>query len=259
MEGTVHMKSVAGEWFATLLVLDSGTNQMTWTKQDGKSSSQYNIAAPVEVQPRVGQSRKFCFEVFNPTTKRSFMVSAKDEDEQLLWIQTFDLVLQTPGKELVLTALPSPPLTLPSRSMASLSITSESTRPASSSSVSEPSSRPAALSSVSTTSESKKSSMVFETAAAAPPISGSNCVVCNSPVYKMEEVIVDKMMMHKQCFQCEHCKRQLTMGNFACINGGMFYCKPHYFEVFSQSGGKYEKAFGDAGFEKKALTSFTPL
>ncbi|KAH9245916.1 hypothetical protein BASA81_016556 [Batrachochytrium salamandrivorans] len=83
------------------------------------------------------------------------------------------------------------------------------------------------------------------------------CAVCNTPVYKMEELIVDKAVMHKKCFQCNHCKRQLTMGNFACINS-TFYCKVHYFELFSQSGGKYEKAFGDAGFAHKAQTSYTP-
>jgi hypothetical protein len=88
-------------------------------------------------------------------------------------------------------------------------------------------------------------------------VEATRCSVCDIPVYKTEQVIVDKVVMHKQCFQCEHCKRQLTMGNFACINSTL-YCKAHYFELFSTNGGKYEKAFGDAGFEKKALNSYTP-
>lgn len=277
------MKTVTGDWFTTTLALNNTNNQMTWLKQDGKSLNQYGIVSPVEVTARVGQSKKFCFEVLNPTTKRSFIYSTANDNEQAKWIAAFNQVLKTPGKE----AAPAAPAALPaivppaaepqpssllrrhassssavvaeSRPAASSSVSE--TRPAASSSVSEttlPAARPAASSSVSestATLVSKKSSM-FDNKEA--PATGSNCVVCNSAVYKMEEVIVDRMMMHKQCFQCEHCKRQLTMGNFACINGNMFYCKPHYFEVFSQSGGKYEKAFGDAGFEKKALNSFTP-
>lgn len=89
------------------------------------------------------------------------------------------------------------------------------------------------------------------------PSPQSICVVCGQTVYKPEELIVDKTVMHKRCFQCNHCKRLLTMGNFACING-TFYCKVHYFELFSTNGGKYDKAFGDAGFKTKATTSYTP-
>jgi hypothetical protein len=68
------------------------------------------------------------------------------------------------------------------------------------------------------------------------------CTVCALPVYKMEELVVDKAIMHKRCFQCTHCHRQLTLGNFAAVNKTL-YCKVHYFELFSTNGGKYDKAF----------------
>jgi hypothetical protein len=83
------------------------------------------------------------------------------------------------------------------------------------------------------------------------------CLVCQKAVFKMEEMMVDKMTMHKACFQCSHCKRVLSLGNFTMANGQLF-CKPHYIELFKNSGGKYEAAFGDSGFEKKAERAYTP-
>jgi len=73
----------------------------------------------------------------------------------------------------------------------------------------------------------------------------------------MDELVVDKNVMHKKCFVCSHCKRQLSLGNFTLANN-MLFCKVHYIELFKTSGGKYEQAFGDAGFEKKAERSYTP-
>jgi hypothetical protein len=83
------------------------------------------------------------------------------------------------------------------------------------------------------------------------------CAVCTKQVFKTEELIVDKMSMHKACFVCSHCKRLLSLGNFTLANNQL-YCKAHYMELFKNSGGKYEQAFGDAGFEKKAERSYTP-
>jgi UDP-N-acetylglucosamine/UDP-N-acetylgalactosamine diphosphorylase len=45
--------------------------------------------------------------------------------------------------------------------------------------------------------------------------------------------------MHTYCFKCEHCKRQLTLGNFAAVNQ-VFYCKTHFVEIFKKAGGKYD-------------------
>ena len=36
------------------------------------------------------------------------------------------------------------------------------------------------------------------------------------------------------------------------------YCKVHYLKLFKESGGKYDKAFGDGGFQKKATPAYTP-
>lgn len=68
MEGQVHMKHVTGEFFPTTLVLNSETNRMTWIKQDGKSEGEYIIQPPVTVKERIGQARKFCFELLHPVS-----------------------------------------------------------------------------------------------------------------------------------------------------------------------------------------------
>ena len=63
--------------------------------------------------------------------------------------------------------------------------------------------------------------------------------------------------LHKGCFKCDHCNRQLTISNFAAVNGKN-YCKTHYVELFKSSGGNY-KVFGDAGFTKSASGHLTGI
>ena len=38
---------------------------------------------------------------------------------------------------------------------------------------------------------------------------GTKCTVCTKTVYKLEEFILDGASMHKKCFKCDHCKRQV--------------------------------------------------
>jgi hypothetical protein len=81
------------------------------------------------------------------------------------------------------------------------------------------------------------------------------CVVCEKRVYKMEEMTLENKPMHKTCFRCLTCDRQLSLGNFAAV-AGKLYCKVHYFELFAQSGGKYAVFGADDGFKHKSSTSF---
>jgi hypothetical protein len=83
------------------------------------------------------------------------------------------------------------------------------------------------------------------------------CTVCNNAVYKTEEMRIEKEVIHRDCFKCTHCNNKLSLSNFASVNK-KYYCKPHYFSLFAEHGGKYDKAFGDGGFEKKAETSYSP-
>lgn len=69
------------------------------------------------------------------------------------------------------------------------------------------------------------------------------CRVCRKRVYPMESLIADKQNFHKSCFRCTHCSSQLSLGNYASLNGRM-YCKPHYKQLF-KSKGNYDEGFGE--------------
>ena len=65
------------------------------------------------------------------------------------------------------------------------------------------------------------------------------CGVCEKTVYKLESITITGKMMHKTCFRCTHCNRQLSISNFADVNKKL-YCKTHYEEIFKSAGGRYE-------------------
>lgn len=52
------------------------------------------------------------------------------------------------------------------------------------------------------------------------------CITCGKPVYKMDELRVDKYLFHKTggCFKCLQCGCQLRSGSYAGLKG-KFYCK----------------------------------
>jgi len=72
------------------------------------------------------------------------------------------------------------------------------------------------------------------------------CVSCSKTVYATEKLILEekdsKKLMHKQCFQCAHCSKQLELGTYSS-NAGVYYCKPHFKQLFA-SKGNYDEGFG---------------
>eukprot|EP01088_Endostelium_zonatum_P001403 TRINITY_DN1170_c0_g3_i1.p1 TRINITY_DN1170_c0_g3~~TRINITY_DN1170_c0_g3_i1.p1 ORF type:complete len:789 (-),score=393.94 TRINITY_DN1170_c0_g3_i1:47-2227(-) len=68
------------------------------------------------------------------------------------------------------------------------------------------------------------------------------CEVCSKRVYPMDKLSVDEKTFHKTCFKCEHCKRTLSLGNYASLNG-KYYCKPHFKQLFKEKG-NYNEGFG---------------
>ena len=56
------------------------------------------------------------------------------------------------------------------------------------------------------------------------PVPASMCVVCSKAVYETEKLVADERVFHKTCFKCEHCKKTLSLGNFASLNEKT-YCK----------------------------------
>lgn len=79
----------------------------------------------------------------------------------------------------------------------------------------------------------------------------AKCKVCEKTVYLVEQLVADGLVFHKSCFRCHHCKGTLKLGSFASIEG-VVYCKPHFEQLFKQTG-SYEKSFDGAIKEEKAI------
>ncbi|KAL7747331.1 hypothetical protein RI367_007385 [Sorochytrium milnesiophthora] len=78
--------------------------------------------------------------------------------------------------------------------------------------------------------------------------SGDCCVVCKKSVYPLEKAVADERVYHKACIRCTQCNKQLSLGNYAAIQG-MFFCKPHYKQTFALKG-NYNDGFGIQKHEK---------
>lgn len=68
------------------------------------------------------------------------------------------------------------------------------------------------------------------------------CQLCTKSVYPMEKLEVDGLVFHKCCLKCETCKRTLSLGNYAALEG-KYYCKPHLSQLFKLKG-NYDEGFG---------------
>jgi hypothetical protein len=44
------------------------------------------------------------------------------------------------------------------------------------------------------------------------------CMNCQKVVYPTEKMSIDGKVLHKTCFTCKHCSRQLTMSGFAAVS-----------------------------------------
>jgi len=73
-------------------------------------------------------------------------------------------------------------------------------------------------------------------------IAESKCVACTKPVYNMERLVVDGLLLHKWCFRCAECNKRCTPGGYASLDG-FVYCKPHFKQLF-QLKGNYNEGFG---------------
>ncbi|GJP52392.1 hypothetical protein CLOM_g11513 [Closterium sp. NIES-68] len=88
----------------------------------------------------------------------------------------------------------------------------------------------------------------------------SKCKVCAKTVYPMEQLTANGIIFHKACFRCAHCKGTITLNSFSAIEG-VPYCKPHYEQLFKQTG-SYSRSFDGAIKAEKDATpppeSLTP-
>lgn len=65
------------------------------------------------------------------------------------------------------------------------------------------------------------------------------CHGCGEKLYPLEKMSLGQKTFHKSgCAKCFNCKVNLTPNNFAVVQGRL-YCKTHYLQNFSRSGGRY--------------------
>lgn len=74
------------------------------------------------------------------------------------------------------------------------------------------------------------------------PVAQETCSACLKPVYPMERMAADKLIFHKTCFCCKHCKKKLSLQSYAPLYGE-FYCVFHYQQLFKTKG-NYDEGFG---------------
>ncbi|KAL5701151.1 LIM domain-containing protein WLIM2b [Ranunculus cassubicifolius] len=61
------------------------------------------------------------------------------------------------------------------------------------------------------------------------------CKACDKTVYVMDQLSADGVSFHKSCFKCSHCKGTLKLSNYSSMEG-VLYCKPHFEQLFKESG-----------------------
>ncbi|XDV47424.1 hypothetical protein PO909_017055 [Leuciscus waleckii] len=74
------------------------------------------------------------------------------------------------------------------------------------------------------------------------PAAQETCSACLKPVYPMERMAADKLIFHKTCFCCKHCKKKLSLQSYAPLYGE-FFCVFHYQQLFKRKG-NYDEGFG---------------
>ena len=77
------------------------------------------------------------------------------------------------------------------------------------------------------------------------PVAQPKCLVCDKSVYENEKLTADGKTWHKTCFRCKHCKKVLSLGNYAAVSDTVF-CKPHFKQLFAEGGGSYASMTGEA-------------
>ncbi|CAG7866124.1 unnamed protein product [Brassica rapa] len=76
------------------------------------------------------------------------------------------------------------------------------------------------------------------------------CKACDKTVYVMDLMTLEGMPYHKSCFRCSHCNGTLVISNYSSMDG-VLYCKPHFEQLFKESG-NFSKNFQTAGKTEKS-------
>lgn len=82
------------------------------------------------------------------------------------------------------------------------------------------------------------------------------CSACLTPVYPMEKMVANKLILHRNCFCCKHCKKKLGIHNYSSLYGE-FYCVSHYQQLFKRKG-NYDEGFGHKQHKDHWINKNTP-
>ncbi|KAG8476530.1 hypothetical protein CXB51_033471 [Gossypium anomalum] len=82
------------------------------------------------------------------------------------------------------------------------------------------------------------------------------CTVCDKTVHFIDLLTADGIPYHKTCFKCTHCNGLLVMSNY-CSMEGVLYCKPHFEQLFKETG-TYTKNFQSKKSDKPNGQTKTP-
>ncbi|KAF2297782.1 hypothetical protein GH714_002789 [Hevea brasiliensis] len=67
------------------------------------------------------------------------------------------------------------------------------------------------------------------------------CKACDKTVHFIEMITADGISYHKTCFKCSHCNGLLVMSSYSSMDG-VLYCKPHFDQLFRETG-SFSKKF----------------
>ncbi|XP_059914930.1 xin actin-binding repeat-containing protein 1 isoform X4 [Gadus macrocephalus] len=81
------------------------------------------------------------------------------------------------------------------------------------------------------------------------------CSACLTPVYPMEKMVANKLILHKKCFCCKHCQKTLSLHNYSSLYGD-FFCIFHYQQLFKRKG-NYDEGFGHMQHKDRWLQKTT--
>ncbi|WRX19041.1 zinc finger protein [Theobroma cacao] len=74
------------------------------------------------------------------------------------------------------------------------------------------------------------------------------CKACDKTVHFIDLLSADGVSYHKTCFKCSHCNGLLVMSSY-CSMEGVLYCKPHFEQLFKETG-SYTKKFQSGKSDK---------
>ncbi|PRQ57964.1 putative transcription factor interactor and regulator LIM family [Rosa chinensis] len=82
------------------------------------------------------------------------------------------------------------------------------------------------------------------------------CKACDKTVYVVDMLSLEGVPYHKSCFKCSHCKGFLSMSTYSSMDG-ILYCKPHFEQLFKESG-NFSKNFAKSAEKQSEVLNRAP-